>query len=794
MVQRHKASLPDTKHSLRTKHDVAGVGTQRDRPAHPRWRWLSHWRTWRVLKSTVAAPLLLIALVLVVYGRTATFDFLSWDDGYHVTQNPWLNPPSAAGLAHLWQKPYFGLYAPVVYTAFAAESLISGWISGANQPEPWVFHLGSVLLHAANVLLVYQLARRLIGLIWPAAAGAALFAAHPLQVEAVAWVSDTRGLLSALFGLFAVQLVLPIHRDNSVGRRRRWFTMLRYAAATACYLAALCSKPTVAVVPLVVLVVVWAWRAALAGSGSLRMASRIAWFSLLVVWLGVGLALAVGTSRLQHHDTLSAPLAWYARPAAAMASTGFYLGKLCVPLGLAPDYGWRTPIMATASWRYAWCLAPALVASMLVIFRRRFDRRWWALATVVLVAVAPTIGLVPSAFQAISFVADRYFYLAMLGPAIGLGMWLATREGARAEPSTHDDRVATRTLTRQQRRRLANQPMPAARASWRWPAALAGIASCSVLSFVQCAHWRNDVTVAARMLDVNRSSFVALTQRGHAAARRGDVATAADNYRRALAVNPDYPLAWFNWGVLHLQQRKWNTAVRNFERALALDPTDVMTATNLGRALIETRSYQRAVIVLEGAVAREPDCALAQATLGDAYLQRREFDQARQCLKSAIKLQPNLGDAWYLLGCVEREQQHADAAHRAWIMAIGHEPRLSAAHYGLGELAFERRDWPAALRYFSEALELQPNFLQARFQLARVLVEQDQIATAAAAFEQLISAHPRYVDPYLGLADVRLRQGRPAEAQSLCQVALELRPGWPPATEVLARAQAAALR
>jgi tetratricopeptide (TPR) repeat protein len=751
-------------------------------------------------RTRLAAPLILLALVLVVFGRSATFDFLSWDDGYHVTQNPWLNPPSAAGLAHLWDRPYFGLYAPVAYTVFAAEAqfsrvLTSIGLTSSNSSaalQPWIFHTGSVLLHAINVLLVFRLLRRLSGATWPAVAGAALFAIQPLQVEAVSWISETRGLLSTLFSLLAIQLMLPATSSAAVpstakDRNTAWLAVLKGSLATICFLAALCSKPTAAVVPALVLVIAWAWRAPSTEAVAGRRMRRIAWFTLLIAWTIVGVRFAVVTSQLQHHDTLSTALPWYVRPVAALANSGFYLGKLCLPVGLAPDYGWRTPVMAVANWRYAWCMAPALLIALMVVMRRRMDRRWCAAIAIALVAVAPTIGLVPSAFQAISFVADRYFYLAMLGPALGVAMWLAGNNSASTS-------LAVNTLSRQQRRRMAVAPVPVVRTGGRWPVAISILALCGILSLVQVGHWRDDTSVSTRMLEVNRASFVALTQRGHWAARSGDEPTAAENYRRALAANPNYPLAWFNWGVLHLRQRQWNTAVRNFERARELDPTDVMTATNLGRALIEARRYERAVAVLASAVDREPDCALAQATLGDAYLQRREFDKASKCLNAAIALQPNLADAWYLLGCAEREQKRPTAAGTALATALKHNPQLAAAHYGLGELAVDRSDWPAAERAFGAALKIRPTFLQARFQLARAMLEQEQVAAAATEFEELISEHPRYVDPYLGLADARLRQGRPADAQTLCRAALELRPGWPLATETLARAQAADLR
>src|SRR6202034_610677 len=67
--------------------------------------------------------------------------------------------------------------------------------------NPWGHHLTSVLLHAANVVLVFLLLRSLTGALWRSALVAALSAAHPLQVESVAWVAERKDVLSAFFGL-----------------------------------------------------------------------------------------------------------------------------------------------------------------------------------------------------------------------------------------------------------------------------------------------------------------------------------------------------------------------------------------------------------------------------------------------------------------------------------------------------------------------------------------------------------------------------------------------------------------
>ncbi|MEK6216745.1 MAG: hypothetical protein N2B03_05945, partial [Boseongicola sp.] len=150
---------------------------------------------------------LLTLVVLLVYGRVCSFGFIVWDDPGPVIDNRLVNPPSAGALLEIWQQPYFGLYVPISYTMFAAEATIARQtVPGVDgdRANPTVFHLGSLLLHTACVLLVFVLLRRLCGNAAAAFAGSLLFALHPLQVEAVAWISETRGLLCAFFSLLAI--------------------------------------------------------------------------------------------------------------------------------------------------------------------------------------------------------------------------------------------------------------------------------------------------------------------------------------------------------------------------------------------------------------------------------------------------------------------------------------------------------------------------------------------------------------------------------------------------------------
>jgi hypothetical protein len=204
-------------------------------------------------RSFLLSVLLLVAAVLAVFGQVAGHEFLIYDDEPHLLENPRLNPVTWQNVGRFWIEPsYFGLYIPLSYTFFAAEAALAG-----KPLDPTVFHLGSLALHLACVLLVFTILRRLLHHDGAACAAALLFGLHPVQVESVAWISETRGLLCALFSLVAIwQLeIWEGRRQNAESRNPEipnpQSAALHYALATVAFILALLSKPAAVAVPLV---------------------------------------------------------------------------------------------------------------------------------------------------------------------------------------------------------------------------------------------------------------------------------------------------------------------------------------------------------------------------------------------------------------------------------------------------------------------------------------------------------------------------------------------------------------
>ena len=334
--------------------------------------------------------------------------------------------------------------------------------------RPAYFHAGNLALHIACVLLAFILLRRILArgagrqgetppgrgsAVRDAAAcgGALLFGLHPLQVESVAWISEARGLLCGVFAIVALWQYVE-YSEFSRSRRPR---MVHYVVATGAFLLALLSKPTAVAVPLVAGVLeLGLWR---------RPFGRVFW--PLAPWLAAAAVVAVGTRSLQSESLLPWVPPLPVRPLVAADALQHDLVTLVAPLWLTPDYG-RSPRWLMDQGWISLAGAPVLLAVLLALTGLGRSRRvWWTFAAVFVAWLVPVLGLVPFHFQRISTVADRYLYLALLGPAAAWAWWLS--------------RCPIR---------------------WVFRANLALIVSLGWMSFIQASYWRNDRTLFARRL------------------------------------------------------------------------------------------------------------------------------------------------------------------------------------------------------------------------------------------------------------------------------------------------------
>ncbi len=178
------------------------------------------------------------------------------------------------------------------------------------------------------------------------------------------------------------------------------------------------------------------------------------------------------------------------------------------------------------------------------------------------VSLAPMIGVIQVGNQAL---ADRYLYLAMLGPLIALVGSLAASVSPSPSPA---------------RRWIA-----AAGAPWAWASVAVAIV-CLPLTWQQVGVWRDSLTLFSHALAAGHDSAVARTQLGLALAEADRPGDALPHLQRAVVLRADDADAWFNLGNAHAAVGDLPAAVAAFQRAIALDPDRFKAWNNLGILLV----------------------------------------------------------------------------------------------------------------------------------------------------------------------------------------------------------------
>jgi len=555
-------------------------------------------------KRALVLCLLLVVVTFAVFQRVPTFDFVDWDDGTNVFENPYYLPVSSQHLLTLWKQPYNALYMPITSTLWGACAALA-WQSaplmrqsgGVAHLAPDIFHSANLLIHLANVVLVFFLLCRLLGesKATAAAGGALLFGIHPLQVEPVAWITGTNNTLAAFFGLLCLLAYMRAAEADRATRPGGRFMVM----ATIAYVLALLSKPTAVALVLVVSVL---------EAGLYRRPMRT-----FLPWIGGWATLAVALAILTWQATpKGAPiyLPLWGRPFVVGDSIAFYLGKLIFPWNMGIDYGRLPERVLGNCWGYSTWLAPLWLG--ILLWRLRL--RWPGVAFALFIAAAlPMLGVVPFYFHWVSTVGDRYVYLSMVGPALAVA-WLLSLPRLAARP------VITIAIY------------------------------CSVIALLGCTSyrqvetWHTSGSLFRQALAVNPRSARTYSNLGTVLSEQGNLAEAVTAYQRSLALNPRQSFAEFNLGAILLRQGSLNEAQPHLEAAARLNPADPDSYTDLG-ILYRSRGQPAEAIAEFQTSLRLADSPYVHNHLGLVYERAGRLPEATAEYETALRMLPRFASA-----------------------------------------------------------------------------------------------------------------------------------------------------
>lgn len=501
------------------------------------------------------ALLLIMVVAFAVYGRVYGHLFLTeWDDPEYLVENMLAHGLSLEHVKGAFSRFFVGNYAPLHIISYMVDYSLWGL-------RPAGYLLENVLIHGLNGFLLYLLVHRLSGKTVVAVAAALLFVVHPAQVEAVAWVSQRKSVLSLFFFLLSLLFYVAYREVGSGSRRVYWVSVAAFAAA-------LLTKSTSVVLPLILLLYDSCYE-----NRPLRhsLADKIPY--AVAAAMAALLAMASqspeygGGGRSPFHG--GSPWATFLTMLPVLVS---YLRMLVWPSGLSAAYA---PVIRSSP-----DLQVALAGLLLVLLGggafltlRREKKLFFWLAIAPL-GILPVVQIVPL----VTLINDRYLYYPMVGiaPFVALGCSLLVE---RYRPGLYRPVVAAFAVIILILGVGANQRVKVWHdARTLWSDAVSKVPHSFMANYVLAS-----ITVktgrltealplleALRRMDPENPKVAELW--GHFYYQSGDLSRAEAAYAAAIAKNPRRHKSQLYLGNIYLGQGKVAAAMERFRAAEKVDP------------------------------------------------------------------------------------------------------------------------------------------------------------------------------------------------------------------------------
>jgi len=547
--------------------------------------------------------LAIVLAALWIYSPAYHGDWL-WDDDQLLTQNPVVQSGSLQGLARLWFHPAGADFFPLSYTALWAQ-----W--PFFRLEPTGYHVTTIVLHICGSLTLWALlARMRVPGAW---LSGLLFAIHPVCVESVAWVSETKNTLS--LPLCLLSCLCWVVQDDGMerpARRRRcyWLSILFF-------LLAMFAKTSMVALPVVFLLHAWWKRDAI----TVRDVVRTSPFFL------ISLVLGLITVRYQWTGAIGAEKILVGGVASRIATAGmailFYLKQIVWPLNLLPIYP-RWEVDPPKPWQFlAWPVIGA-AAAWIWAHRGTASRPEWGRHAAFglgffLLMVSPVLGFVTISYMRITWVADHFIYLPMIGVIALIGA------AAAAVYERTDDFSFLKSLM------LAG--------------GIITLCTFGLLAFLYANAWAGEDALWTHTLRLNPDAWQAHNRLGAKKFSRGDIEGGFYHFTQSTRLRPDLGETHNNLGSALMAKGRLNEAIEEFTEACRRTPNVPAMQVNLANALFQAGRFAEAAEQYRRLLKIAPNDPTLLNNLAVVLFKDGNKDEAIPLFRRALEIRPDLKDA-----------------------------------------------------------------------------------------------------------------------------------------------------
>ena len=700
-------------------------------------------------------------ITFIVYLSTLRNEFIEWDDRDYVFKNPFIRSFNIVFFRRAFFDFHSGNWHPLTWISHALDYAFWGL-------NPLGHHLTNNILHAVNTFLVMFLIIKLLEtarertvqaglsefltertILIAAGATGLLFGLHPLHVESVAWVSERKDLLCALFFLLSIiQYVRCVRNENL---ETAGFSNKHYRRSLLFFILALLSKPMAVTLPFVLLILDWY---------PLKRVPSLKAFRCMLTeklpFIALSVASSIVTFFAQHAAITPAVTHFETRAIVAAKALIMYLWKMLLPMNLVPLYLYPSPSeVSLLSFKYlsALVLVVGITAACFVIVKKQ--RVWLAVWGYYVLTLLPVIGIIHVGYQSM---ADRYTYLPSLGPflMIGLGAaWIYKKAstGKRSGLTVQMLGVVTTVII---------------------------FVTLISLTAKQIRFWKNSFVFWEYVLEKEPAkSSIPHINLGMAYEEKHLLDKAMEQYKLALKADPKDAQGYNNLGMVYEQKGLIDQAIDQYQIALKLNPNYIQSYINMGIALSDKHLPDKAVEQYRLALKLDPNNAMAHNNIGGVYRQKSLIEEAIKEYQLALKLDPTNVLASINLGAVSEEKDLIDQAIEYYEIAVKSEPDSPLVHNKLGK-AYEKKGLlDKAIEQYEIIVRLRPNYAVAHNDLGDAYQKKRLLNKAIEQYQITLQYHPDDFDAHTNLGLAYKEKGLKEQALSQFRMAVKLKPESP---------------
>lgn len=524
-----------------------------------------------------------------------------WDDDSFLTNNPLIK--ASDGLSRFWFSTEPPDYFPLTSTTLWLEWRLWG-------ENPLGYHVVNVVLHIISSILIWFVLKRLkVPGAWLASL---IFAVHPVNVEAVAWITQRKSTLPLMFYFLSILLYLKFENTER-------YSM--FGLSLLSFLLALLGKTSVVMLPFVLLGCALWQRGKIVRKDVLRS----------IPYFATSLILGLVTVWFQYNRSIGGDIVRTDSFLSRLAGSGwvvwFYLYKAILPLKLSFVYPrWDIDDSSVISF-----LPLFLVIGTALVFwwyRRGWSRPFFVATGYFAVTLFPVMGFFNIYFMRYSLVADHYQYQSIIGiVALLVGLGTHAYNG-----------------WQQKARRLAK-------------VAMVFIVGLLFLQTWRLGHiYKDQETLFRDTIAKNPQCWMAYYNMGHGYQREGRVEESMRYYYEALRIQPDNVDPHNNMGNMLLEQGRVEEAIAHFTKALRIKPDFAEAHYNLGNAFLEQGNLSQAIDHYYQSIRIEPKNEMAHNNLANALARQGRVNQAIPHYLEALRIKPRFAQAHYNLGVILKRQ------------------------------------------------------------------------------------------------------------------------------------------